>query len=122
MKKGSKKVYDTAREDAVRRREIKEQRREEREKRRMDKKVEGVSVDTKVVPPDVKNSDNISELTAPPVEEKEEVFSPQVRDKLFSPEEAVMPVENVMAVEPEPEVIPELEEVIPEPVVVEKVH
>ena len=88
----------------------------------MDKKVEGVSVDTKVVPPDVKNSDNISELTAPPVEEKEEVFSPQVRDKLFSPEEAVMPVENVMAVEPEPEVIPELEEVIPEPVVVEKVH
>ena len=122
VKKGSKKVYDTAREDAVRRREIKEQRREEREKRRMDKKVEGVSVDTKVVPPDVKNSDNISELTAPPVEEKEEVFSPQVRDKLFSPEEAVMPVENVMAVEPEPEVIPELEEVIPEPVVVEKVH
>lgn len=122
VKKGSKKVYDTAREDAVRRREIKEQRREEREKRRMDKKVEGVSVDTKVVPPDVKNSDNISELTAPLVEEKEEVFSPQVRDKLFSPEEAVMPVENVMAVEPEPEVIPELEEVIPEPVVVEKVH
>ena len=122
VKKGSKKVYDTAREDAVRRREIKEQRREEREKRRMDKKVEGVSVDTKVVPPDVKNSDNISELTAPPVEEKEEVFSPQVRDKLFSPEEAVMPVENVMAVEPEPEVISELEEVISEPVVVEKVH
>lgn len=115
VKKGSKRVYDTAKEDAVRRREIKEQRREEREKRRMDKKVEGVSIDTRVVPPDVEHSDNISELTAPPIEEKE-VFSAEVRDKLFSPEEAVPVVEEVISVEPEPE------DVIPEPVVVEKVH
>lgn len=124
VKKGSKKVYDTAKEDAVRRREIKEQRREEREKRRMDKKVEGVSVDTKVIPPDVKNSDNISELTAPLVEEKEEVFSPQVRDKLFSPEQAAMPLESAIEINPKMELEPEmgLEEIIPEPVVVETVH
>lgn len=136
VKKGSKKVYDTAKEDVVRRREIKEQRREEREKRRMDKKVEGVSVDTKVIPPDVKNSDDISELTAPMVEEKEEVFSPQVRDKLFSPEQAAMPPESMIAINPKMELESEiglepemglepetgLEEIIPEPVVVETVH
>lgn len=119
VKKGSRKVYDTAKEDAIRRREIKEQKREEREKRRMDKKVEGVSVDTRVVPPNEVNSDNISELT-PPSDEKE-VFSSQAMDKLFSPEEAayveqsVFDGNTVFAVE-------EPEEVVPEPVVVEKVH
>lgn len=120
VKKGSRKVYDTAKEDAIRRREIKEQKREEREKRRMDKKVEGVSVDTRVIPPNAVNSDNISELTPPPVEEKE-VFSAQAMDKLFSPEEAAYPEQSafdgntVFAVE-------EPKEVVPEPVVVEKVH
>lgn len=119
VKKGSRKVYDTAKEDAIRRREIKEQKREEREKRRMDKKVEGVSVDTRVVPPNEVNSDNISELT-PPSDEKE-VFSSQAMDKLFSPEEAAYVEQSafdgntVFAVE-------EPEEVVPEPVVVEKVH
>ena len=127
VKKGSKKVYDSAKEDAIRRREIKEQRREEREKRRMDRKVEGVSVDTRVIPPDTTCSDEISELTAPPIDEKE-VFSAQAMDKLFSPEQAVPIVEEVFPAE---EVFPveegflkedEPEEVIPEPVVVEKVH
>lgn len=119
VKKGSRKVYDTAKEDAIRRREIKEQKREEREKRRMDKKVEGVSIDTRVVPPNEVNSDNISELT-PPSDEKE-VFSSQAMDKLFSPEEAAYVEQSafdgntVFAVE-------EPEEVVPEPVVVEKVH
>lgn len=116
VKKGSQKVYDTAREDAIRRREIKEQRREEREKRRMDKKVEGVSADTRVIPPDAGRSDNISELTPPPIEEKE-VFSAQAMDKLFSPEEATPVTKDVFVAE-EPEPV----EVIPEPVVVEKVH
>ncbi len=116
VKKGSQKVYDTAREDAIRRREIKEQRREEREKRRMDKKVEGVSADTRVIPPDAGRSDDISELTPPPIEEKE-VFSAQAMDKLFSPEEAAPVTKDVFVAE-EPEPV----EVILEPVVVEKVH
>lgn len=115
VKKGSKKVYDTAKEDAVRRREIKEQKREEREKRRIDKKVEGVSVDTKVLPKNSRDSDNISELTPPPIEEQE-VFSPEAMDKLFSPENAAPVPEEIFVTEQEPE------EVIPEPVVVEKVH
>ena len=125
VKKGSRKVYDTAKEDAVRRREIKEQKREEREKRRIDKKVEGVSIDTRVIPTDNQKSDNISELTPPPIEEKE-VFSAQAMDKLFSPENAAsietVPVEKTVSVAEDIFKVEEPEEVIPEPVVVEKVH
>ncbi len=107
VKKGSRKVYDTAKVDVERRREVKEQKREERAQRRIDKKVEGVALDTRVVPPTAENSDNISELTPPPMESAE-TFSSQAMDKLFSTEEAVDIVEK--------------EEEIPEPVVVEKVH
>lgn len=123
VKKGSKKVYDTAKEDAQRRREIKEERKEERRKRRMDQKVEGVSVDTRVVAPGAKSSDDISELIPPPMEEaqEQEVFSVQAREKLFSPQEAVPVKETAFSSEgifnreePKPE--------MPEPVVVEKVH
>lgn len=76
VKKGSRKVYDTAKEDAVRRRGAREIRRKEQEsrrlereqeleKRRMDKKVEGVALDTKIYPASKKRSDNISELKLP---------------------------------------------------------
>lgn len=120
VKKGSRKVYDSAREDAARRREIKEQKKEERQKRRMDRKVEGVSIDTKVVSIDQMDSDNVSELL-PPAEEEKEVFSAEARNKLFTPEEAVFSNENRFENE---SIFPaeEPEEVIPEPVVVEKVH
>lgn len=119
VKRGSKKVYDSAREDAIRRHEIKEQRREERQKRRMDRKVEGVSADTRVIPMDTVQSDNVIELTPPPVEEKE-VFSAAAREKLFAPEEAVIPAEEVIAANDF--TLEEPKEVIPEPVVVEKIH
>lgn len=42
VQKGSRKVYETAKESNERHRELAEQRREERELRRMDRKVEGV--------------------------------------------------------------------------------
>ncbi len=45
IKKGGKKVYDTAREDLVRRHEI---RAEEKRKSRLDKKVRGVSLNTEI--------------------------------------------------------------------------
>lgn len=124
VKKGSKKVYDTAKVDVERRREIKELKREEKARRRMDKKVEGVAVNTKIEPPVLEYSDDISEVTAPPIEEN---FSKQAMDKLFSKkaeskiiqdEEAAVPVsdDSLFSAAKEPE------EIIPEPVVVEKVH
>lgn len=70
VQKGSKKVYESAkisnekhRERAEMRREERELRREERELRRMDRKVEGVAIDTRILPetPQEK-SDEISEI------------------------------------------------------------
>lgn len=80
VKKGSRKVYKTAKEDAVRRKGVRETRRKEQasrklereqelEKRRMDRKVEGVALDTKIYPASKKRSDNISELKLPVEEE-----------------------------------------------------
>ncbi len=76
VKKGSRKVYKTAKEDAVRRKGVRETRKKEQasrklereqelEKRRMDRKVEGVALDTKIYPASKKRSDNISELKLP---------------------------------------------------------
>ncbi len=86
LRKGSRRVYDTAKVDAARRkgerdnrkreqklnrRELRlqkkeqEQREWERNRRRMDKKVEGVALDTKIYPASGKRSDNISELKMP---------------------------------------------------------
>lgn len=56
MKKSGQVIYDSAREDAARRRELHERRREEQKERReekarrMDKKAVGVAVDTRVLP------------------------------------------------------------------------
>lgn len=86
--KGSRKVYDTAREDAARRREMKESRREEQEQaqRRIDRKVEGVALDTKIVPVSSRRSDNISELKLP---KETEAFSRELKEKLFSGKEDI---------------------------------
>ncbi|MCU6761170.1 Stage III sporulation protein E [uncultured Roseburia sp.] len=71
IKKGSSRVYRTAKEDAAKRKqqqEIRAERRkteqEARKKRRMDQKVSGVAVDTTIIPPEKKSrkSDDISEL------------------------------------------------------------
>ncbi len=111
VKKGSKKVYETAREDAARYREHAEQKKEERAKLRVEKKVEGVAIDTKLVPPSVEASDNLSELK--PVKETPR-FTGKAMEKLFTPQEQTDPERQ----QPEPEPEPELQ---PEPVVVERV-
>lgn len=69
MQKGGKKVYESAKVSNERHRERSEQRREERElerqQRRMDRKVEGVAIDTRVLPEiPQEHSDEISELSA----------------------------------------------------------
>ena len=71
VKKGGKVIYDNAREDAIRRREIRESRREEdairreeQKKRRIDKKAVGVAIDTTVRPKSktLRKSDEVKEL------------------------------------------------------------
>ncbi|MCI8484609.1 MAG: DNA translocase FtsK [Lachnospiraceae bacterium] len=146
VKKRSRRVYNTAREDAARRREIKESRREEQMHRRMDKKVEGVALDTRIQPIKPKLSDNISELK-PPTET--EMFSQELKEKLFSDQKenipkkpvssAAVPDVSVLGIKAKEEtkqdksnmkepgimVSPETsqsQEMISEPVVVEKVH
>lgn len=122
VRKGSRKVYDTAKEDAVRRRGERESRRGEREsrkreqklqkkeqkdslteQRRMDRKAQGVALDTKIYPISKKRSDNISELKLP-AEETAEQNSNLTEIKEF----------------PQAEPVPQ--DILPEPVVVEKIH
>ena len=87
MSKGSRKVYDTARQDMERRREDakirREQREEQRREQRMEKKISGVSRD----------------LTIPTPEEREEI--PEKMPEKMPEEEVSMPV-------PEDAVVPEL--------------
>lgn len=63
VKKGGKKVYETAKISNERHREIAEARKEERKLRRIDKKAEGVALDTRIIPMNEKPAtDEISEL------------------------------------------------------------
>ncbi|MEY8390036.1 DNA translocase FtsK [Lachnospiraceae bacterium] len=109
VRKSSRKVYNSAKEDAARRREEREQRREEQELlreeqalRRMDKKVEGVAFNTRIQPVSSRHSDNISELKLPLENEKAvSLDSAPVKEDLFTVKETP---------------------VIEEPVVVEKIH
>ncbi len=80
VKRGSRKMYDSAREDAARRREERELRREEQEvQRRIDRKAEGVALDTRILPASARRSDNISELKLP---KETEALSKELREKL----------------------------------------
>jgi len=63
VQKGGRKVYETAKVTNERHREMVEARREEQKLRRIDKKVEGVAIDTRILPLHEKTvSDEISEL------------------------------------------------------------
>ena len=65
MQKGGKRVYESARVSNERHRERAEQKREEREMRRMDRKVEGVAIDTRILPQEKKkHSEEIREISA----------------------------------------------------------
>lgn len=89
MQKGGKKVYESARsgnerhKERVRiQREEREQRREEQALRRMDRKVEGVAIDTRVLPRQnaLEHSDEISELNA-----EDYLEMPEVREEKIVP-------------------------------------
>ena len=118
MQKGGKKVYESARsgnerhKERVRiQREEREQRREEQALRRMDRKVEGVSIDTRVLPRQnvIEHSDEISELNAEDYlempEVREEKIVPLTSDGGYPPAENLTPSafsdEALAAVTPE---------------------
>lgn len=80
VQKGGQKVYESAKISNERHRESAKLRREERELRRMDRKVEGVAIDTRVLPEMPKeHSDEMNELSAdsflnlPEIEEEKHV-------------------------------------------------
>ena len=95
MSKGSRKVYDTARQDMERRREDakirREQREEQRREQRMEKKISGVSRD----------------LTIPKPEEREEIPE-KMPEKMPEKISEKMPEEEVSMPVPEDAVVPEL--------------
>lgn len=118
MQKGGKKVYESARsgnerhKERVRiQREEREQRREEQALRRMDRKVEGVAIDTRVLPRQnvIEHSDEISKLNAEDYlempEVREEKIVPLTSDGGYPPAENLTPSafsdEALAAVTPE---------------------
>ena len=81
VKKGGQKVYDTAREENVRRKE----RAEERRERRLERKASGVSMDVKLSA-DAVHKENMTELTGLEETAREEIF--------LSPEMTEIPVQK----------------------------
>ncbi len=96
VKKGSRKVYDTAKEENVRRKE----RAVERREKRLEKKVSGVSMDVKLTT-DAVHKENMTELIERKEASKEEIF--------LAPEMTEIPVR----IAPEPVI--EEEEIKPVP-------
>ncbi len=110
VKRGGQKVYETAKEDAIRYHDNQRKREEKREQkqklRRMDKKVEGVAADTKLKRKDAAHSDELNEISpkdasfAPKVKKREQIpiasvpsdVSPQ--EDLPLPEIFIEPVEE----------------------------
>ena len=84
VQKGSRKVYESAKESNERHRELAEQRREERELRRMDRKVEGVAFDTRVLPDkktDGRNSDEVSEINIDKLLNQSNTPLPEIKEE-----------------------------------------
>ena len=84
VQNGSRKVYESAKESNERHRELAEQRREERELRRMDRKVEGVAVDTRVLPDkktDSRNSDEVSEINIDKLLNQSNTPLPEIKEE-----------------------------------------
>lgn len=120
MKRGSQRVYESAKENNERYREYREYKSKERSERRMDRKVSGISADTRIEQRRRKEaaSDEMGELHANPANEREpDAF--EVREErrvalsAAEPKEGRRSSRKQQAPEPapEPEAIPE-----PEPV------
>ena len=84
VKKGSKKVYDTAKEENLKRKERVEERRE----KRLERKASGVSMDVKLTQ-DAVHKENMVELTEIKETVREEIF--------LSPEMTEIPVRKTVA-------------------------
>lgn len=99
VQKGSRKVYETARENTERYQEIREQRQEEKARRRMDRKVSGVSPDTRITT--AKNNSKTDELNEIKMENYPELCEVKEEKKVkISPnpkKEAVFPPEPELA-------------------------
>lgn len=116
VKKGSRKVYDTAKEENIRRKERAEERRAEK---RLEKNASGISMNVKLSK-DAVHKEDMTELTGIEETSREEIF--------LSPEMAEIPVEpvNSNAVQmPVREILQEPHEEIPvkiapEPVIVQE--
>ena len=100
VKKGSRKVYDTAKEENIKRKE----RAEERRERRLEKKASGVDMDVKLEK-DTSRKENMTELLEQKKDSKEEIF--------LSPEMSEIPVHNAKKVKKEKEIQPEIKQEIP---------
>ncbi len=107
MKRGSKKIYESAREDARRIHDKQQKREEERALKRMDKKVSGVALDTTIQQEEDSFGDEISEIKPKP----EKAF-PKVKKRERIPitatpkepvEDVVLPEIYMEPVEEEPE-------------------
>ena len=99
VQKGSRKVYETARENTERHQEIREQRQEEKARRRMDRKVSGVSADTRITT--AKNNSKTDEINEIKMENYPELCEVKEEKKVkISPKpekEAVFPPEPELA-------------------------
>ena len=99
VQKGSRKVYETARENTERYQEIREQRQEEKARRRMDRKVSGVSADTRITT--AKNNSQTDEINEIKMENYPELCEVKEEKKVkISPKpekEAVFPPEPELA-------------------------
>lgn len=99
VQKGSRKVYETARENTERYQEIREQRQEEKARRRMDRKVSGVSADTRITT--AKNNSKTDEINEIKMENYPELCEVKEEKKVkISPKpekEAVFPPEPEFA-------------------------
>lgn len=62
VKSGGRKVYESAREDMMRYHDNQQKREQERELKRMERKVEGVALDTSILPERQQGGDDISEI------------------------------------------------------------
>lgn len=72
MRRGGRRVYETAKENNERYRKLREERREERNVRRMDRKVSGISNDTRIASRSPEQSDEMEELHPEAAEVKRE--------------------------------------------------
>ena len=108
MKKGSRKVYESAKENNERYREYREYKNKERSVRRMDRKVSGVSTDTRIEKKGKRaaGSDEMGELY-PKSSQDNEIAQPKVKEEHRVALSAEEPAGAFPVVEEQPELEPD---------------